>query len=181
MKLDDSYYHLLLMRAGLDDGYDEWLDSYLEAEDPLSDIVLNLALCGSDLNRVISCLNGYCGENPAVDERQICERLRRYLKNTYHCGQMDQRGVVEAMYRIASAHGDPGDVNFDIWGDFYYLDDCLEMVEDGIASRDVFDDAFLKFLNEGIPLNGTLWDRKPTRTERLLHWLRQLWRNLCHK
>ena len=161
--MDDAYYHLLLMRAGLDDGYDAWLDGYLEAQDPLSEIVLNLALCGSNVNETISCLNAYCGPKPEVDERKICDRLRNFFKNAYHRQQMDQRSVVDAMYRIACAHGDPGDFAFNLWGDFYYMEDCLELVEDGIASKEVFDEAFLLFLNEGVPLDGTIWDRKPSR------------------
>ena len=171
MKLDDAYYHLLLMRAGLDDGYDTWLDGYLEAEDPLSDIVLNLASCGSNMNEAISCLNAHCGLKPAVDERKICDRLRNFLKDGYHSGRMSQREVVNAMYRIASAHGDPDDFYFDIWGDFYYLEDSLDILECGLVSEDVFQEAFLLFLNDGIPPNGTIWDRKPAKKVRFRNWL----------
>ena len=171
MKLDDAYYHLLLLKSGLDDSYDKWLDGYLEAEDPLSEIVLNLALCGSKVNETISCLNAYCGWKPTVDERGICDRLRNYLKDAYHSGRMSQREVVNAMYRIASAHGDPDDYYFDIWGDFYYLEDSLHLVECGIISEEVFQEAFLLFLNDGIPLDGTIWERKPPRKGRFCNFL----------
>ena len=109
MKLDDAYYHLLLLQSGLDDGYDAWLDGYLEEEDPLSDIVLNLASCGSNTNETISCLNAYCGLKPAVDERVICDRLRNFLKDAYHTGRMTRREVADAMQdrkstRLNSSH-----------------------------------------------------------------------------
>ena len=181
MKLDDAYYHLLLLKSGLDDGYDAWLDAYLEAEDPLSDIVLNLISCGSKMNETISCLNAYCGLKPEVDERAICDRLRNFLKEAYHIGRMTQREVADAMYRIVLAHGDPGDFDFDIWGDFYYLEDCLSLAEDGIESKDVFDEAFFLFLNEGIPLSGTIWNRKPAEQKGFRHWLNRIWKQLLRK
>ena len=171
MKLDDAYYHLLLLQSGLDDGYDAWLNGYLEEEDPLSDIVLNLVSCGSNMNETISCLNAYCGQKLEVDERSICDRLRNFLKDAYHSGRMSQREVVDAMYRIVQAHGDPGDCGFDIWGDFYYLEDNLDLVECGIVSEEVFHEAFLMFLNDGIPLDGTIWERKSSRMERFRNWL----------
>ena len=180
MKIEDACYHLLLLKAGLDDGYDAWLDEYLEREDPLSGIVLDLALCGSDLNKTISCLNSFCGPRPELDERKLCERLRIFLKNAYHRGQMDQRIVVEAMYRIACAHGTPDDFELDIWGDFYYLEDYLTLAEDGLASRAHFDAAFQRFLNDGIPLEGTVWQppQKPSLWERIKSWCRT---NQCRK
>ena len=174
MKLDDAYYHLLLLQSGLDDGYDAWLDGYLEEEDPLSDIVLNLASCGSNVNETISCLNAYCGKKPAVDERQLCDRLRNYLKDAYHSGRMSQREVVEVMHRIALANGDPWGVEVDLWDEFYYMEDRLDLVDDGIASREVFDEAFDKFLNDGIYLEKNDWERRSSRKERLRSWLRSV-------
>lgn len=180
MKTEDAYYHLLLLKAGLDDGYDAWLDEYLEREDPLSDIVLDLALCGSDLNKTISCLNSYCGSRPELDEWKLRERLRLFLKNLFHTGRMDQRTVAEAMYRIASAHGAPWDLESEIWGDFYDLEDHLTLVEDGIASRAHFDAAFQRFLDDGIPLEGRVWQlpKKQSLWERIGSWCRT---NLCRK
>ena len=175
MKLDDAYYHLLLMKSGLDDGYDPWLDGYLEEEDPLSDIVLNLVCCGANVNETISCLNDYCGPKPEVDERQLCDRLRNFLKDSYHSGQMSQREVVEAMHRIALANGAPWDAEADIWDEFYYMEDRLDLVDDGIASREVFDSAFLEFLNNGIYLEQT------TGEEGTCSWINRIWKKLMHK
>ena len=180
MKIEDAYYHLLLLKAGLDDGYDAWLDEYLDREDPLSDIVLDLALCGSDLNKTISCLNSYCGSHPELDERKLRERLRLFLKSLFHTGRMNQRAVAEAMYSIAYAHGAPWDLESEIWGDFYDLEDYLSLVEDGIASRELFDAMFQRFLDDGIPLDGTVWlpPQKPSLRERIRSWFRT---NLCRK
>ena len=174
MKLDDAYYHLLLLQSGLDDGYDAWLDGYLEAEDPLSDIVLNLVSCGSNVNETISCLNTYCSLKPEVDERSICDRLRNFLKDAYHSGRMSQREVVDVMHRIALANGDPWGVEADLWDEFYYMEDRLDLVDDGIASREVFDEAFDKFLNDGIYVEKNYWECRPSRKERFRSWLRSV-------
>ena len=181
MKLDDAYYHLLLLQSGLDDGYDTWLDGYLEEEDPLSDIVLNLASCGSNVNETISCLNAYCGPKPYVNERQLCDRLRNYMKDAYQSGQMSQREVVDAMHRIAMAHGAPWDVEADIWDEFYYMEDRLDLVDDGFASREVFDSAFQAFLDDGIYCEETHWECRPSRKERFRSWLHSVMPLLKHK
>ena len=175
MKLDDAYYHLLLMKSCLDDGYDAWLDGYLEAEAPLSEIVLNLVCCGATVHETISCLNAYCGPKPEVDERQLCDRLRKFLKDSYHSGQMSQREVVDAMHRIALANGAPWDAEADIWDEFYYMEDRLDLVDDGIESREVFDSAFLEFLNNGIYLEQT-----PVK-EGTCSWINRIWKKLLHK
>ena len=171
MKLDDAYYHLLLLQSGLDDGYDAWLNGYLEEEDPLSDIVLNLVSCGSNMNETISCLNAYCGQKPEVDERSICDRLRNFLKDAYHSGRMSQREVVDVMHRIALANGDPWGVEVDLLDELYYMEDRLDLVDDGIASREVFDEAFDKFLNDGIYLEKNYCECRPSRKGRFRSWL----------
>ena len=181
MKLDDAYYHLLLMKSGLDDGYDPWLDGYLEEEDPLSDIVLNLVSCGSNLNETISCLNAYCGPEPEVDEGLLCDRLRNFLKDAYRSGQMSQREVVDAMHRIALAHGAPWDVEAGIWDGFYYMEDRLELVDDGFASREVFDSAFQAFLDDGIYCEETQWERSPSRKVRFCNFLNSVMRYITQK
>ena len=181
MKLDDAYYHLLLLQSGLDDGYDAWLDGYLETEDPLSDIVLNLASCGSNMNETISCLNAHCGLKPAVDERKICDRLRNFLKDAYHNGRMSQREVVDAMHRIALAHDAPWDSETDIWDEFYYMEDRLDLVDDGFASREVFDNAFEAFLDDGICCDEIHWERRPSRKERFCNFLNSVMRYITRK
>ena len=73
LKREDAFYHKLMLMTGLDDGYDEWLNYYLESENPLSNIVLELACCGSDINKTISVLHNFCMEQP-FDEAVVCDR-----------------------------------------------------------------------------------------------------------
>lgn len=63
MTREDAYYYKILLSMGFDDGYYEWLDGFLTEEDPLSDIVLELSLCGSDVDEIIRLLHNYCAED----------------------------------------------------------------------------------------------------------------------
>ena len=83
MKREDAFYHKILLMTGLDDSYDEWLNYYLESEDPLSDIVLELACCGSDVNKTISTLHSYCAEQP-FDVADVCDRVRMFYHKAYY-------------------------------------------------------------------------------------------------
>lgn len=157
MNYSDAYYHLMLMQVRFDDNYDAWLNTYLEKEDPLSDIVLELSLCISDLNKTISCLKAYCSGKP-VDEKTVAERLRLFLKESYNSGRMSKSEVVSAMYRLATNHAYPYEFDTDTWGDMYYLEDYYNLAEDGIIPWDNFDRIFSAYLNEGTPLDSEkLW------------------------
>ena len=121
MKREDAFYHKLMLMTGLDDGYDEWLNYYLESENPLSNIVLELACCGSDINKTISVLHNFCMEQP-FDEAVVCDRLRAYFQDAYYTNRMSKEEISSTMYRLALNVGDPGDFDMGIWGSLYYLD-----------------------------------------------------------
>ena len=94
------------MIVGFQDEYDKWLNSFLETENPLSEIVLELSLCESDINKTISVLARYRMEQP-IDEAAVCDRLRIFLKNAYYSSRMNKEEVVYAMYTMASHIGAP--------------------------------------------------------------------------
>ncbi len=151
MKFEDAFYFKILLQAGLTDGYDEWLDGFLEAEDPLSDIVLKLALCGSDTRATVSCLHNYCAFQE-IDEAAVCERLRLFLKDAYHTNRLSKEETVLLMDCFANIVGDPGDFDIDQWNDMYYMRLCYNMAQDGSTTWEYFDEVFLSYLNDGVPL-----------------------------
>ena len=75
MTREDAYFERILLLSGFWEGYDEWLGGYLESEEPLSDIVLELVDCGGDMKEVEYRLNLYCLEKP-FNEESVHERLR---------------------------------------------------------------------------------------------------------
>ena len=149
MKFEDAFYFKILLQAGLTDGYDEWLDGFLEAEDPLSDIVLKLALCGSDTRQTISCLHNYCLEQN-IDTSIVRDKLRLFLKDAYYTNRLSKEKVASLMCRFVLDASDSRDINYDLWGDMYFMDDYYSLAKDGIITWENFDQIFLSFLNDGV-------------------------------
>ena len=157
MKREDAYFYMNMLLLGFSDGYDKWLESYLKTDEPMSDIVIDLYFCGSDVNKTISLLHNYCGEQE-FDKSIVSDKFRLFFKEAYHTGRMDKGEVVSSMYKLVGNIGYPGDNNFDydLWGDMYYLDDYYSLAKDGIISWESFDFAFYSYLDDGIPIDSNL-------------------------
>ena len=158
MKREDAFYYKIMLMTGLDDGYDHWLNHYLEIENPLSNIVLELACCGSDINKTISVLHNFCMEQP-FDEAVVCDRVRVYFKDAYYANRMSKEEIPSTMYRLSLNVGDPGDFDMGIWGSLYYLDYYYSLASDRIISWESFDLAFFDYLEQGIPVDADrIWN-----------------------
>ena len=169
MNREDVFYYENLLVIGFSDEYDKWLNSFLESENPLSSITLDLAFCGSDKDKTISVLRQYRLEQP-IDEKNVCNRLRLFLKKTYESGKMEKGQVVSAMYAIASHVGDPVDFDMGIWADMFYFDEYYSLAKDGILAWEGFDSAFFAYLNDGTPLDSEkIWgyNKNPSIFERV--------------
>ena len=168
MRAEDFYYFKLLLSFGLSEEYDEWLNNSLESEAQLSDIVLQLSLCGSDKNKTISVLHHYC-EKTEIDERIVCDKLRGFLKEEYHSKRLDKEQTVLYMYKFATAHSAINDLNIDIWGDMIYMDDYYQLAKDGTILWENFDNVFLNYLNDGIAIDSNLlWHPKTKQKSTIL-------------
>ena len=159
IKREDSFYYMNLLLLGFFDGYDEWLNYYLETESPLSDIVLELSLCGSDVNKTISLLHNYCAEQN-FDKVVSHDKLRLFFKNAYYSNRMSKEEVLSTMYRLSLNVGDPGDFDIKLWGSMYYLDYYYGLALDGVIPMENFDFAFFSYLDNGTPLDSDLIWRK---------------------
>ena len=158
LKREDVFYHKLMLMTGLDAGYDEWLNFYLESENPLSNIVLELACCGSDINKTISVLHSFCMEQP-FDEAVVCNRVRVFFKDAYYTNRMSKEEISSTMYRLVLNVGDPGDFDMHLWGSMFYLDDYCSLAKEGIIPWENFDFAFLSYLDNGTPVDSScIWN-----------------------
>ena len=176
MKREDAFYHKLMLMTGLDDGYDEWLNYYLESENPLSNIVLELACCGSDINKTISVLHNFCMEQP-FDEAVVCDRLRAYFQDAYYTNRMSKEEISSTMYRLALNVGDPGDFDIQLWGSMYYLDDFYFLAKEGIISWESFDFAFFSYLDNGTPLDSNLiWSKNTVKKPSLVDKIKSMFK-----
>ena len=176
MKCEDAFYYKIMLMAGFDDGYDEWLNCFLESENPLSDIVLELACCGSDVNKTISTLHNYCAEEP-FDQSAVCARIRLFFQKAYYSNKMSKKEITSSMYRLANNVGDPGDADFDehLWSSMYYLDYYHDLAEDGLISWERFDFAFFSYLDNGIPVDSNrIWGRNNTEKSTLFDRIKSI-------
>jgi len=176
LKREDAFYHKIMLMTGLDDSYDEWLNHYLESENPLSNIVLELACCGSDINKIISVLHNFCGEQP-FDEGVVCDRLRLFFKDAYYANRMSKEEISSAMYRLALNVGDPGDFDIQLWGSMFYMDNYCSLAKDGIISWESFDIAFISYLDDGTPLDSNLiWNKNAVKKPSLFYIIKSIFK-----
>ncbi|MBQ9746484.1 MAG: hypothetical protein IJW21_06645 [Clostridia bacterium] len=145
MTREDAYFERLLLLAGLWEGYDEWLGSYLESEEPLSDIVLELVDCHGDMKEVEYRLKLYCLEKP-FDEAGVHERLRLYLWENYKNGKMEKDEVLALMCRF-SARILPDDDS--VCTSFRELSDYYDLVKERMIAEEKFDSVFVAYLERG--------------------------------
>lgn len=176
MKREDAFYYKNLLMLGISDGYDEWLNYYLETEDPLSNIVLELSCCGADINKTISLLHNYCNEQP-FDESAACDKVRLFFKEAYYSKKMSKEYIANTMYRLALNIENSVDFNMCLWGSMFYFEDYLLLAKDGIISWESFDTVFFAYLNDGTPLDSNLiWSKNIETKPSLLDKVKSLFK-----
>ena len=100
MTREDAYYERIKLLCGDWASYDKWLNSYLETENPLSNIILTLIDCGDDMKEVEYHLHLYCLENP-FDEESVYTRWRVELCDRYEKNEMTTDEVMSALYHFS--------------------------------------------------------------------------------
>ncbi len=163
MTREDAYCERIMLLSGFWDGYDEWLNGYLEREAPLSDIVLNLVDCGSDMKEVEHRLNLYCLEKP-FDEESVHERLHIYLCESLNSGRMDKERVLATMGSFARILP----FNSDFARNCFILYDYYDLVTEKIIDADRFDKAFRAFLEKGKRVDADeLWQQNERSSSKI--------------
>ena len=99
MKREDAFYYMNLLKLGYVDEYNEWLNDYLETENPLSDMVLALATCGSDPDIAINLLQDYCREQP-FDEAVSTERFCSFFKQAFSSNRISKEEILSTMEKL---------------------------------------------------------------------------------
>ena len=159
MKREDAFYYEKLLLFGFSDGYDEWLNYCLETESPLSDIVLELSLCDSDVRKTISLLHNFCAEQN-FDEAVSHDKLRLFFKNAYYSNRMSKKEVLSTMHSLAVNVGAPYDFDIKLWGSMYDFVYYYDLALEGVIPMENFDFAFFSYLDNGTPLDSELIWRK---------------------
>lgn len=170
MKLEDAVYYECLLSLGETNEYDEWLNDLLENQSPLSEIVLELSYCGSDYDKAISLLHNYSLEKQ-FDNVATCDRLRIFFRDAYRSKGWSKERVLYAIHNITLYLDDSV-------GTMYCLCDCYFGVCEGAIEEEVFDRAFLEYLENGTPIAwDDLWRKNPKPKS---SFFRNLLDKICH-
>ena len=166
MKLEDAVYYECLLSLGETTEYDEWLNSSLENESPLSEIVLELSYCGSDYDKATSLLHNYSLEQQ-FDNVATCDRLRIFYKDAYYSKRWSKERVLSAMHYTTRYLDDSV-------GTMYCLCDCYFWVREGAIEEEDFNKVFFEYLDNGTPIEWADIGRKtvkhkPSFIEKLVH------------
>jgi len=171
---EEAFYYEVLLTLGFSDGYNECLNHYLELEDPLSDIILELSFCSSDVNKTISVLHNYCLEQH-FDEADVCDRLRLFFKDAYYSNKMSKGEVSFTMHNLTVNIDVFKEFDISIWGSMHYLDDYYLLAEDGIIPWENFDHAFFSYLDNGTPLDSNLiWSKNTNKKNSLFDRIKRI-------
>lgn len=170
LKREDAFFYKYLLMLGYEENYDAWLSSRLESENPLSDTVLELSCCSSDMRKTISLLHNCCADQP-VDEFAVCDRLRQFFKEAFYSNKMNKDEIISDMFRLTRIVCDCGDFdlyNIRSWQSMDNLHDLCCFAEEGLISRESFDDAFFSYLDHGTPVEfGVLWQKNHQKKQSL--------------
>lgn len=168
MTPDQAQYYLLMLRMGEYDEYDRELDRLLLEQDPLSDLVLELACCMSDRRETISVLRNFLLDHPA-DEGKLMERQLHWVRKQYREKAMTALQSSQYLYFLITEHDweEP-------WIELYKYCDVHELYEDGFISQAVFVQCFEAALLRGEMLNYWELQQAETKQKSLLDKLRDI-------
>ncbi len=156
MPYEYAAYFKVLLLCGYDGELQRYVDAALEEQDPLSDVILELAAAGSDGNRRLSVLNA-CLEQAkasgAQEDNAAFALAASFLKRKAKDG-MPMQELAQLMYRFAL---DEERYLTEPWDTMYLLSDHYDGVVDGWYDKETYlreFDAFLKWADTVNFLNG---------------------------
>ncbi|MBP3940848.1 MAG: hypothetical protein J6D00_05110, partial [Christensenellaceae bacterium] len=93
-------YLKILLILGYPEPLDLWLDERLQAEDPLSELVLSLSFCRSDRNKSLSALNEYLLDKE-IDEEKLAAKFRNLVLAAYKKDEEQLEELLNFMYTVS--------------------------------------------------------------------------------
>ena len=145
-------YHRAMLMVGLQDRFYQDFDTALENENPLSDLMLSLCTCVSDMRQVISILHEYTLDHK-INEQKVYDLILDDIRSRYLNGALSRTQVVSTLYGIVQCLDKFWD---EPWHQFSYLTYDLELCEDGLIAEEVFIKCFDAWLFRGEHLSA--WD-----------------------
>lgn len=160
-------YLKILLILGYPEPLDLWLDERLQAENPLSELVLSLSFCRSDRNKSLSALNEYLSDKE-IDEEKLAAKFRNLVLAAYEKDEEQLEELLNFMYTVSIHVPTPHKV---CWFAFGYLGEYYEEIRTGYwqYSLSDFKKAFRQWLISGEDFSIAPLTKKPSFLHRLFH------------
>lgn len=147
MSTEDALFYKILLESGCPEELDEALGRALEEENPLSDVVLDLAYSGEDQNSRLSALNKYLESVPPerIDTDAVVDRIFEFYIEKYNKIDKNEGYIKNVNGFMAMIFGtylstaelkcleDNSLLNY-----FKTLSDYYELTEEGIIEENAF-------------------------------------------
>lgn len=168
-----EYFRLLLI-CGYQDELWQYIDDALVAQDPLSDIVLELSTAGSDDKKLLAVLEEYLRQVNDSDidyDHAVFDHVMSFLKRKYLDDAMSVEDVTELMYRFAKCSERYLD---EPWFTMYYMSDLLNEAKAGFIDKEDYQRKFEAFLNDHVCLRDyPILPRKENFWKRIMKKIRK--------
>ena len=173
MTPEAAEYHRLMLIVGLSDRFDQEFDQALEEENPLSEPILALTSCISNVDKACSVLHNYALDND-FDEGKVCELILQDLHGRFFSGELSRMQTAEIIRTITACLNHWRD---EPWGLFYSLTYALEEYEDDVIAEDEFNRIFDTWFFRGEPTQYL--HPQILATKEKTHHSKAYWKNLA--
>ena len=156
MTYEYAVYFKLLLLCGYKDELAQYVDVALSEQDPLSDIILELATTGSDDKKILAVLNEYLLQVKDSDidyDNVVFDLILSFLKRKYIEDAMPMKDITRLMYRLSLHTNRYLD---EPWYTMYRMDDLFDDAEIGYISKADYQRTFDAFINDKVCVRDSL-------------------------
>ena len=156
MTYEYAVYFKLLLLCGYNDELAQYVDVALAEQDPLSDIILELATTGPDDKKILAVLNEYLLQVKDSDidyDNAVFDLILSFLKRKYIEDAMPMGNITRLMYRLSLHTNRYLD---EPWYTMYRMDDLFDDAEIGYISKADYQRTFDAFINDKICVSDSL-------------------------
>jgi hypothetical protein len=145
LSYDLACFYKLLLQAGYNKEVNFYIDEIVSKNDELEGINLDLVCNLLDLNRLISVLHNYIGENK-INKDLVCNMLREFIFKKYSLNEIALKDVAYSFLIFSNTmerdHGE-------YCNDFFIIGDYYHLVCDGIINIDKYTSIVSNYLKTG--------------------------------
>ena len=145
LSYEDAYFYKLLGELGFEKEVEMWIEGILNSNETLEGINLELVYHQSNLYEIISLLHNYIGDNK-VNDKQLCDKLRLFIKDKIDKDEITVLDAVEALYGFAYVSENTHEK---YWNDFYVIAENYNFESDKTVKQSKFYKNFYHFLETG--------------------------------